>query len=107
MHTIYSLTEAINLVTKTETQLERTRITGATRTPDAMHVHATSNKGKFPLNPPLAIFNFTKGPSSNIIPIMTIGAVPPEAPRNPYSRPALDKCYRYGQPGHCFDQCPK
>jgi hypothetical protein len=39
---------------------------------------------------------------------MTVaGVVPPEAPRNPYSRPASDKCYRCGQPGHRSNQCPK
>jgi hypothetical protein len=70
-------------------------------------MHAAAHKGKLPLNPPSPITNFTKGPSSSRTQVATAGVVPPEAPRNPYSRPASDKCYRCGQPGHRFNQCPK
>jgi hypothetical protein len=68
---------------------------------------ATAYKGKFPLNPPPSMSNFTRGPSSSRTQMMTAGVLPSEAPRNPYSRPASDKCYRCGQPGHRSNQCPK
>jgi hypothetical protein len=106
MHTIYSLTEAINLATKAETQLDRTRPTSVSRVP-VESIHAAAHKGKFPLNPPPSMSTFTKGPSSSRTQMTTAGVVPPEAPRNPYSRPASDKCYRCGQPGHRSNQCPK
>ena len=106
MHTIYSLTEAINLATKAETQLDRTRATSVARVL-VESIHATAHKGKFPLNPPPSMSNFTKGPSSSRTQMTTARVVPPEAPRNPYSRPASDKCYRCGQPGHRSNQCPK
>jgi hypothetical protein len=106
MHTIYSLTEAINLATKAEEQLDRTRSTGIPRSP-IESMQTTTHKERFPLNPPPPMSNFAKGPSSNRTQVTTAGVVPPEAPRNPYSRPASDKCYRCGQPGHRSNQCPK
>ncbi|KAG6745118.1 hypothetical protein POTOM_051762 [Populus tomentosa] len=106
MHTIYSLTKAINLATKVETQLDRTRATSVARAP-AEYTHTTAQKGKFPLNPPPAMTNFTRGPSTSRAQVTTTGVVPPEAPRNPYARPTSDKCYRCGQQGHRSNQCPK
>ncbi|KAG6737261.1 hypothetical protein POTOM_058775 [Populus tomentosa] len=106
MHTIYTLTEAINLATKAETQLDRTRATSVARAPTE-YTHTTAQKGKFPLNPPPAMTNFTRGPSTRRAQVTTAGVVPPEAPRNPYARPTSDKCYRCGQQGHRSNQCPK
>ncbi|KAG6745935.1 hypothetical protein POTOM_050445 [Populus tomentosa] len=106
MHTIYSLTEAINLATKVEAQLDRTRSTGIPRSP-IEPIQTTLHKGRFPLNPPPPMSNFARGPSSSKTQVTTTGVVPPEAPRNPYSRPASDKFYRCGQPGHHSNQCPK
>jgi hypothetical protein len=106
MHTIYSLTEAINLATKAEAQLDRTRATGISRSP-IESMHAAAHKEKLPLNPPSPMTNFTKRPSSSRTQVATTRVVPPEAPRNPYSRPASDKCYRCGQLGHRSNQCRK
>ena len=106
MHTIYFLTEAINLATKAETLLDSTRATNVARIP-VEYMHDASLKGKFPLNPPPSISNFSKGLSSSKMQMTTARIVPPEAPRNPYSRPTSDKCYRCGQPGHRSNQCPK
>jgi len=106
IHTIYSLTEAINLATKAETQLDRTRPTSVARVP-VESIHVAAHKGKFPLNTSPSMSNFIKGPSSSRTQMTTAGVVPPEAPRNPYSRPASDKCYRCGQPGYRSNQCPK
>ncbi|KAG6747366.1 hypothetical protein POTOM_049769 [Populus tomentosa] len=106
MHTIYSLTEAINLATKAEAQLDRTRSTGMPRSP-IESIQTTAPKGRFPSNPLPPLSNFARGPSSSRTQVTTTGVVPPEAPRNPYSRPASDKCYRCGQPGHRSNQCPK
>ncbi|XP_073263062.1 uncharacterized protein [Populus alba] len=106
MHTIYTLTEAINLATKAETQLDRTRATSVARAPTE-YTHTTAQKGKFPLNPPPAMTNFTRGPSTSRAQVTTAGVVPPEAPRNPYARPTSDKCYRCGQQEHRSNQCPK
>jgi len=55
--------------------------------------------------PPLA--GTTKGPGSSGALAKTIRIVPPEAPRNPYARSNLDKCYRCGQLGHRSNQCPR
>ncbi|KAG6737274.1 hypothetical protein POTOM_058788 [Populus tomentosa] len=46
-------------------------------------------------------------PGSSGAPAKTTGIVPPEAPRNPYAQPDSNKCYRCGQPGHQFNQCPR
>ncbi|KAG5223130.1 Zinc finger, CCHC-type [Salix suchowensis] len=106
MHTIYSLTEAITLATKAETQLERARSTGVNRSP-IEPTPASAYRGKFPTTPQSGTPNVTRGPSSSKPPMTNTRTVPPEAPRNPYSRPSLDKCYRCGQPGHRSNQCPK
>jgi hypothetical protein len=68
--------------------------------------HTTTNKRKFPMNPPPPASS-TKIPSGSKMPMTTAGAVPPETPRNPYARPNLDKCYRCRQLGHHFNQCPR
>ncbi|KAG6763494.1 hypothetical protein POTOM_030912 [Populus tomentosa] len=96
MHTIYFLTEAINLATKAETLLDSTRATCVARIP-VESMHAASHKGKFPLNPPPSISNFSKGLSSSKMQMTTTRVVPPEAPRNPYSKPTSDKYYRLCQ----------
>ncbi|KAG6738699.1 hypothetical protein POTOM_058321 [Populus tomentosa] len=103
MQTIYSVTEAINLATKAEAQLERAKsIAGMRNSFDLNRVAV--DKGKLPaFQPPLT--NTSKGPHSNGAPSKTGGMI--EAPRNPYARPSTDKCYRCGQPGHRSNQCPK
>ena len=98
MQTIYSLNEAINLATKAEAQLDRSRANVVMRN-SFDPTRAIIDKGKSPMNQPPPSSTI-KGPSSNGAPTKTIGIVPPEAPRNPYARPNSDKCYRCGQPGH-------
>jgi len=105
MQTIYSLNEAINLATKAEAQLERSRANIATRN-SFDPTRAAADKGKSPMNQPPPSSTI-KGPSSSGAPTKTTGIVPPEAPRNPYARPNSDKCYRCGQPGHRSNQCPR
>ncbi|KAB5538012.1 hypothetical protein DKX38_015545 [Salix brachista] len=91
-YTIYSLTEAINLAIKAETQLGRTRIATF-----LVNSYEQSNggpsKGKAPMNPPTPSYT-PRGTSHNRLPTNTAGAAVTEAPRNPYSRPSSDKCYR-------------
>jgi hypothetical protein len=102
MQTIYSLTEAINLATKAETQLEMAKLIAGTRSSFDVN-RAAIDKGKFPAFQPPPINTF-KGPNNNGAPSKIGGAI--EAPRNPYARPSTDKCYRCGQPGHRSNQCP-
>ncbi|KAF9670812.1 hypothetical protein SADUNF_Sadunf13G0107700 [Salix dunnii] len=105
MHTIYSLTEAINLATKAETQLSRAT---STPRPPFDSNQSSAHKGKFPLNPQNNSMTYpTKGPSSSRTQATPTVGVPPEAPRNPYSRPTTDKCYRCGQQGHRSNICPR
>ncbi|KAG6757010.1 hypothetical protein POTOM_037310 [Populus tomentosa] len=99
MQTIYSVTEAINLATKVEAQLERAKSIAGMRSSFDLN-RAAIDKGKFPaFQPP------PKGPHSNGAPSRTRGAI--EAPRNPYARPSTDKCYRCGQSEHHSNQCPR
>ncbi|KAG6773106.1 hypothetical protein POTOM_020360 [Populus tomentosa] len=52
--------------------------------------------------------NTTRGTSSSGGPTKPVNIVSLEvAPCNPYARPGVDKCYKYGQPGHRSNQCPK
>ncbi|KAG6741161.1 hypothetical protein POTOM_056650 [Populus tomentosa] len=103
MQTIYSVTEAINLATKAEAQLERAKSIAGTRNAFDLNRVAV-DKGKLPaFQPPLT--NTSKGPHSNGAPSKNGGMI--EAPRNPYARPSTNKCYRCGQPGHRSNQCPK
>ncbi|KAB5521262.1 hypothetical protein DKX38_025581 [Salix brachista] len=101
MQTIHSLTEAI----KAETQLGRTRTT-ASPVNSYEHSNGGPYKGKLPMNPPPPSYT-ARGTGPNRLSITTTGATVMEAPRNPYSRPSSDKCYRCGQPGHRSNQCPK
>ncbi|KAF9666825.1 hypothetical protein SADUNF_Sadunf16G0268700 [Salix dunnii] len=90
MHTIYSLTEAINLATKVETQLDRTQSTGVARPPFDHRQNfpmTATQRGKLPMNPPPPTSHFAKGSSSSRTQGTTTRTVPPEAPWNPYSRP--------------------
>jgi hypothetical protein len=103
MQTIYSLTEAINLATKAETQLEIAKSIAGARSSFDLN-RAAIDKGKFPAFQPPPI-NTSKGPNNNGAPSKTGGAI--EAPRNPYARPSTDKCYRCVQPGHRSNQCPR
>jgi len=103
MQTIYSLNEAINLATKAEAQLDKSRaniVTWNSFDP----TRAAADKGKSPMNQPPPSTTI-KGPSSGGAPAKTTGIVPPEAPRNPYARPNSDMCYRCGQPGLRSNQC--
>ena len=103
MQTIYSLTEAINLATKAEAQLERAKSIAGTRSSFDPN-RAAIDKGKFLAFQPLPI-NTSKGPNSNGAPLRIGGAI--EAPRNSYALPSSDKCYRCGQPGNRSNQCPR
>ncbi|XP_073260712.1 uncharacterized protein [Populus alba] len=79
MQTIYFVTEAINLATKAEAQLERAKSIAGTRSSFDLN-RVVVDKGKLPaFQPPLT--NTSKGPHN--------------------------KCYRCGQPGHRSNQCPK
>jgi len=103
MQTIYSLNEAINLATKAEAQLDKSRaniVTGNSFDP----TRATADKWKSPMNQPPPSTTI-KGPSSGGAPAKTRGIVPPEAPKNPYARPNSDMCYRCGQLGLRSNQC--
>ncbi|KAG6789518.1 hypothetical protein POTOM_005620 [Populus tomentosa] len=79
MQTIYSVTEAINLATKAEAQLERAKSIAGTRSSFDLN-RAATDKGKLPAFQPPPI-NTSKGPHN--------------------------KCYRCGQPGHRSNQCPR
>ncbi|KAB5561188.1 hypothetical protein DKX38_006145 [Salix brachista] len=88
-----------------ETQLGRNRVAAF---PVSSYEQSSGgpSKGKAPMNPPPP--NYTpRGTGHNRLPTNTAGAAVTEAPRNPYSRPSSDKCYRCGQPGHRSNQCPK
>ncbi|KAF9678596.1 hypothetical protein SADUNF_Sadunf07G0051000 [Salix dunnii] len=68
---------------------------------------SSAHKGKFPLNPQNNSMTYpTKGSSSSRTQATSTVGVPPEAPRNPYSRPTTDKCYRCGQQGHRSNMWP-
>ena len=85
MQTIYSLTEAINLATKAEAQLDRSRAIVVMRNSFNL-TRVAIDKGKSPMNqPPPA--STTKGSGSSGAPAKTTGIVPLEAPRNPYAQP--------------------
>ncbi|KAB5534895.1 hypothetical protein DKX38_017981 [Salix brachista] len=103
MQTIYSLTEAINLATKVETQLERSKATTVMRN-SFDHTNNAAAKGKLPMSSPPPTHT-TRGNNNYNRPPTTGTA--PETSRNPYARPSSDKCYRCGQPGHRSNQCPK
>ncbi|KAG6794151.1 hypothetical protein POTOM_003386 [Populus tomentosa] len=102
----HKLSSRNNLLEIDAQQVARTKAIGVARNlVDSMHV--ATYKGKFPLNPPPSMTNFTKGPSGSRTQMTIAKVVPLEAPRNPYARPTSDKCYWCGQPGHRFNQCPK
>ena len=103
MQTVYTLTEAVALAIKVETQLDRTKTAlGGRSFVDNNRV--VMNKGKAPMAQPF----FSKAVSNNGAPTQPVSIAPPEiAPRNPYAHPAGDKCYRCGQPGHRSNQCPR
>ncbi|KAF9680187.1 hypothetical protein SADUNF_Sadunf06G0095100 [Salix dunnii] len=87
---------------KAEAQLGRTRTT-ASPVKYYEHPNGGASKGKLSMNPPPPSYS-TKNTGHNRLLETTTGATVTEAPRNPYSRPSLDKCYWRGQPGHRSNQ---
>ena len=112
MQTIYTLTEAVALAIKAETQLDKSKAMDGTRNPFDNN-RETINKGKTPMTPLTSttqpfFSNTIRGTSSSGAPTKPANTIPPEVtPMNPYARPGLEKCYRCGQPGHCSNQCPR
>jgi hypothetical protein len=106
MQTVYTLTEAIALAIKAETQLDKSKAAVVARN-SFDNNRAAVNKGKAPMTQPY-LSNTTRGTSSSGGPTKPINIVSLEvAPCNPYARPGVDKCYKCGQPGHRSNQCPK
>ena len=103
MQIFYTLTEAVALAIKVETQLDRSKVAiGARCFMD--NNRAAINKGKAPMTQP----SFANAVGNGGTPTKPVNIAPPEvAPRNPYARPGPDKCYRCGQPGHQSNQCPR
>jgi len=103
MQTVYTLTEAVALAIKVETQLDRSKVAvGARSFMD--NNRAAVNKGKAPMTQPA----FANAVGNNGTPTKPVNIAPPEVtPCNPYARPGPDKCYRCGQPRHRSNQCPR
>jgi len=103
MQTVYTLTEAVTLAIKVETQLDRSKVAVEARG-FMDHNRAAVNKGKALMTQP----SFANAVGNGGTPTKPVNTAPPEvAPRNPYARPGPDKCYRCGQPGHRSNQCPR
>jgi len=112
MQTVYTLTEAVALAIKAETQLDKSKAMVGARNPFDNN-RATVNKGKTPMTPTTSttqpsFSNTIRGTNSSGAPTKPANTIPPEVtPRNLYARPGSDKCYRCGQPGHRSNQCPR
>jgi len=103
MQIAYTLTEAVALAIKVETQLDRSKTAVGARS-FVDNNQAAVNKVKAQMAQP----SFSNAGGNSGTPAKQVPITPPEiVPRNPYARPGLDKCYRCEQPGHRSNQCPR
>ena len=118
LHTIWNLTEAVNLALKVETKLAKqstknqyqrraytenitTKSYSSMSSPQAIQ---TQNPTRF--QKPME--NVYPNTNSTKLPVKTTQAHPPnQQPPNPYARPMTSKCFRCNQPGHRSNECPQ
>ncbi|KAG6790273.1 hypothetical protein POTOM_006421 [Populus tomentosa] len=92
MQTMYTLTKAVALVIKAETQLDKSKAMSRTRN-QFDNNRATINKGNTSMTPLTSttqpsFSNTIQGTSRSGAPIKPANTIPPEVtPRNPYARP--------------------
>ncbi|XP_059428546.1 uncharacterized protein LOC132162315 [Corylus avellana] len=103
MHPVFTLNEAVSLVTRAEKQLEKPRAPTWERN-SSDSTRPTQGPGKQPLVPTLTpsqpVTSTGKGARSS-------SSTPRQPANNPYARPSLDKCFQCNQPGHRSHQCPR
>ncbi|KAG5520295.1 hypothetical protein RHGRI_033010 [Rhododendron griersonianum] len=107
-HTVWNLSEAVNLAYKAESQLSRAPAkTPSTSRSVSDSSRAAPDQGK-QFNPPVVQHQQASRPINPCDPVQTKQPAisQPHHNNNPYERPTNDKCYRCNQPGHRSNTCP-
>ncbi|XP_040994264.1 uncharacterized protein LOC121240799 [Juglans microcarpa x Juglans regia] len=105
LHAVWTLSEAVNLAMKIESQLSRppTRAPNLTPSTKGAEPPTQSNPPHFPSSSrDQRTQNNYQVPKANTIPTGTRGGTS----QNPYNKPIAGKCFRCNQPGHRSNECP-